>query len=252
MYKIDLHGQRFGHWTAVSYAGNKFWNVRCDCGLEATRLGTLLRGGKTTGCSKCVNQRLAKRRIQDYSGEKHNRWTFIRRLPDGHWIAKCECGHEDRVFAPNIRRGQSKGCERCAHRRLPGKQSAINKVLREYKDGAKRRGLVWDLTPEAFETLIREDCVYCGKSPTDEPVTLLQAGRYTEPLSYNGIDRLNNSDGYTSGNAVSCCTICNRAKRELSIGAFTVWLDRIKSHKPTNVAASSHLHISAILQLRNA
>ena len=56
---IDIAGQRFGSWTAISHADGKLWKVRCDCGFVAQRESGKLRGGHTTSCPKCAIPRMA-------------------------------------------------------------------------------------------------------------------------------------------------------------------------------------------------
>ena len=54
----DLTGQRFGRWTAVSYAGmvksEAHWNCACDCGTEMAVRSANLRLGKSQSCG-CHN-----------------------------------------------------------------------------------------------------------------------------------------------------------------------------------------------------
>ena len=47
------------------------------------------------------------------------------------------------------------------------------------------------------------------------------------PLRYSGIDRIDNAAGYTEGNVVACCRICNRAKETLSVQEFAEWASRL-------------------------
>ena len=41
---------------------------------------------------------------------------------------------------------------------------------------------------------------------------------------YNGIDRLDNNEGYLPSNVVTCCKICNRAKHSLTVVEFLEWV----------------------------
>jgi hypothetical protein len=62
------------------------------------------------------------------------------------------------------------------------------------KSAAKQSGHVWELSLEQFRFLNSKVCDYCeGKLP--------EKGR--------GLDRLDNSKGYTEDNVVPCCTVCN-------------------------------------------
>lgn len=64
------------------------------------------------------------------------------------------------------------------------------------KARAKRRGITWTLSEKEFYSLIAKNCQYCQASP------IMQTG--------SGLDRFDNSKGYTKENAVPCCAICNR------------------------------------------
>jgi hypothetical protein len=55
-------------------------------------------------------------------------------------------------------------------------------------------------------------------------------GNYT----YNGLDRVNNSKGYTRTNVVPCCIICNNAKRTLSLSEFLEWIGQVYEHSILN------------------
>lgn len=81
-------------------------------------------------------------------------------------------------------------CSVCA----PTHPAHYKKYIRE----AGKRGLLFDLTPEEFFTLIAGRCKYCERTP--------------EEANGMGIDRVDNSVGYIKSNCVSCCEADNRAK----------------------------------------
>lgn len=72
-----------------------------------------------------------------------------------------------------------------------------------YKAKAKERKLVFELTVEEFDLLTQQACWYCENA--DSP---------------HGIDRVDNADGYTWTNSVSCCYRCNAAKSALTMAEF--------------------------------
>jgi len=72
----------------------------------------------------------------------------------------------------------------------------------QYKHGAKRRGLLFDLTLSEFTYLMENDCYYCGSSTS------------------TGVDRMDNTLGYLKENSVPCCDICNRMKFKYSVKDF--------------------------------
>ena len=51
-------------------------------------------------------------------------------------------------------------------------------------------------------------------------------GDYT----YNGIDRVDNTRGYTLDNVVPCCFKCNRAKDTMTKEEFLEWVGRVATH----------------------
>jgi hypothetical protein len=77
-------------------------------------------------------------------------------------------------------------------------KSKRGKFLR-YKSCAEKRNISWNLTEEEFESFWQKSCHYCGDS-----------------ISTVGIDRRDNSRGYSLGNIVSCCWSCNKMKGILS------------------------------------
>lgn len=68
-----------------------------------------------------------------------------------------------------------------------------------YKRGAESRGYVFELSIEEFSNLWNKPCCYCN---TD--------------ITGIGIDRVDNSKGYTINNTIACCTTCNFMKGKLT------------------------------------
>jgi len=104
----------------------------------------------------------------------------------------------------------------------------INSVYGNYRGAAKRRGYSFELDLDTFSNLIKSPCHYCGETGS----MTVKTKRHIiveSPLRYNGVDRVNNSKGYTPDNCVSCCDICNNSKSTLSISEWKEWIDRIYS-----------------------
>lgn len=102
--------------------------------------------------------------------------------------------------------------------------TARNSVYNEYRRNAIRRNIEWSLTYQEVNKLIAAPCHYCNIPTSLKYYT--NEGDY----NYNGIDRVDNTQGYIEGNVVSCCTICNRAKSVLSIEEFRTWIIAIHAH----------------------
>jgi len=170
----------------------------------------------------------------DLVGKKFGRLTVLRRsYPNSKsgelkWCCKCECGKEKIIFGQNLRGGftQSCGClqkETTSH--LPVGLASMRLLIRDYKRGAKKRGYSYELTEEQFAEITKKDCYYCGIKPYNAYSQLHRNGDYI----YNGIDRIDNTKGYTIDNVVSCCKICNHAKNKQTLQEFQDWINRVES-----------------------
>lgn len=87
-------------------------------------------------------------------------------------------------------------------------KGAFKTLLANYKIKAKKSGRTWALSDEQFFSLTKGNCHYCDLAPTQKVWMKNPALTYT----YNGVDRTDNSKGYSSGNCVSCCGACNSLK----------------------------------------
>lgn len=104
--------------------------------------------------------------------------------------------------------------------RLPEGRAVRNVLLRSYKNHAAERGLVWNISDEQFDTLLKGDCHYCG----DPPKAHYTIRNCYGAMTYNGIDRVDSSQGYHSGNVVSCCKTCNKCKSNMGYEEFISFL----------------------------
>lgn len=72
-----------------------------------------------------------------------------------------------------------------------------------YKIKAKERGRTFELTFDQFGEFWQEPCSYCGKD-----------------IETIGLDRINNNRDYYYNNVCSCCDLCNKMKRSLTVEEF--------------------------------
>ena len=94
-------------------------------------------------------------------------------------------------------------CDNCKNQaRKDYDQSVKGRYLIYYRN-AKKRELNFLLSLFDFISLITKPCAYCG-----------------ETNLYNGVDRVDNTKGYTLDNCVPCCTVCNRMKRCMTVAEF--------------------------------
>lgn len=178
-----------------------------------------------------------KYRSKDWTSINTRGFTVIRKT-DEHsngyavWEAKCDfCGEIKKFPSYYFKRGHcSCGCEgwrrewadKIGRKPMPNNQSHVNIIFNHYLRGAKDRNIPFELTKEQVRELIEQDCHYCGQKPLVRYTAIGCAGEY----AWNGIDRVDNTKGYTTDNCVPCCKLCNLGKRDLTIDEFTSWIER--------------------------
>lgn len=74
---------------------------------------------------------------------------------------------------------------------------------RTYKSVAAKKGNEFILTPEDFAEIVGQPCKYCG-----------------EDSKRIGVDRVDNSKGYTKENCAPCCKDCNYMKKNHTVEYF--------------------------------
>lgn len=109
---------------------------------------------------------------------------------------------------PKVKRAQSRAARNWQ------KENPLAYGWTNDRRSAARRGHEWTLSKENYERLRVQDCTYCGVAP--------------DPT--HGIDRLDNSKGYTEENAVTACATCNYAKRKMTVSEFITWARRLVQH----------------------
>lgn len=169
--------------------------------------------------AKYIGRRYGRLVVESFS-RKEGRTQYF------YWC-RCDCGTRKEIrigamatSAPNVTR--SCGCyakdqTRATHtgntyRRLSYGQAARNQLLKRYKQDAARRGLAFALTDELFDQLTSSPCYYCDAPPSAAIKGPNNHGEYI----HSGIDRVDNSAGYTPKNCVPCCKDCNVAKNSVS------------------------------------
>lgn len=165
-------------------------------------------------------------KLKDLSGRTFGKWLVLSLARTSPTFFRCRCqgcGLEKDVRSAELQAGRTTSCGKmgCAppvnRRPIREKGEASRRsLLNLYKVSARRRNITWELPEqEAFE-LFSGNCYYCGESPKQVHVRKRNYGNFT----YNGIDRMDNSQGYQTGNCVSCCGPCNQGKMAMSHDAF--------------------------------
>lgn len=106
-------------------------------------------------------------------------------------------------------------------KRRPSQEAGLRVHYNSYKHDAKIKHREFSISFNEFCCLVSNNCNYCGESPSYKCATV------GVKFLANGVDRIDNSAGYTLSNCVSCCETCNKAKRHLTLEVFEQWLNRI-------------------------
>jgi hypothetical protein len=114
--------------------------------------------------------------------------------------------------AKNWREANPEKCEKINKE----KNNNINYHFVTYKNSAENKRLNFQLTKGDFMEMVEKECYYCG---------------IIQDKGFNGIDRLDSSEGYIMSNCVSCCQMCNYMKGSLGP---TIFMNRIE-HIMTNL-----------------
>lgn len=181
-----------------------------------------------------LNQDFGRLTVLEFSGYRaRGKKQIIRQAA---WLCRCKCGTERIFQASQLISGGSRSCG-CAGRdkaaqnaRLLGHKNAKNggstaarQLYANYKNGAKKRGLAFDISFDQAIALYSSNCTYCGI----EPRQINYVRTMDSSFVYNGIDRVDNDKGYIDGNCVACCKRCNETKSNYTYDDFKDWIRRV-------------------------
>lgn len=139
---------------------------------------------------------------------KHNRCSY--------WLCRCECNNLCKIRGASLSFGMTKSCGCYKPNKMNYGESALNRLIDNYKRHAKDRNYIWMLSKDEVILITKQNCLYCGSEPKSE----YKANRCNGVYIYNGIDRINNKEGYCINNVVACCSKCNFMKKDMSIDEF--------------------------------
>jgi hypothetical protein len=153
------------------------------------------------------------------------------------WYCQCDCGNTTIVSTSSLKRKSrptiSCGCYRYdkvsgvpAPNRLDYGLSNLRSLMHAYKKESKKKDIEFNIPEEIFYSLTQQNCHYCGVEPRQ-----IHSKRETYgAFIYNGLDRIDSDLDYTVDNVVTCCKVCNYAKRVMSQMEFFNWIKRVYVH----------------------
>ena len=89
----------------------------------------------------------------------------------------------------------------------------VEGYFRSTQSGANKRKKDFFINLEEFRNIVSSACAYCGESE-----------------KRIGVDRIDNSIGYTKENSTACCKMCNYMKNKHSVTDFLSHIKKIASH----------------------
>lgn len=153
-----------------------------------------------------------------YIGKTLGSRLVLESLPRSLFSVIClACGHETVQRGIDLEKLSYRECLKC---KIDNRDANATTVYNRVKGNATKRSITFTLKLKEFMEIASKNCFYCNQEP-------IQNHDY-RPRSrpYNGLDRVNNSLGYSVENSVSCCSICNYAKHDLSVEEFKHWLTK--------------------------
>jgi len=239
----NLIGQVFGRLTVISLEKRikkgkhyqHYWLCKCECGNDKIVESHSLLYDNTKSCGCLMKERVRESNFINLTGQRFGRLLVINEVPTPdnvktkrtHWKCICDCGNELIVNASSLRNGNTQSCgclqSEICKRGLSSGESALNGLFATYKIGAKKRNLIFNLTKKEFIYFTQQNCFYCNTEPKQIKKNKWDNGNYV----YNGIDRIDNTRGYTLDNCVTSCGQCNQAKMDMSYNNFLIWIKNV-------------------------
>lgn len=207
---------------------------KCDCGNERWLRPNVIRNMKSCGCLIHQKKNNGDEKIIDRSGITIDKLTVLNdyKIIEGnaHWKVKCICGYEgykniSKVLSYYKKFNQAS----CGCSKVKTDVPNARKQYHRYKFSAKKRNYSFELSFEDFTYLTQENCFYCGSRPSNEG-TKVKRKYDTDTFVYNGIDRVNNNEGYILENCVPCCARCNAMKMDMTLEDFKNHIMKIILH----------------------
>lgn len=194
--------------------------------MNITKLQALVESGELIDITNDGRDKLFKNRVgfrynkivveQLHKVVKHNQTGTVKVF----WLCKCDCGNSCIKVNDSLNRKGLLGT--CSHScplrntrpRTPETyfDGCISSTRARYRNDATKRGYDFDLSKEEFKQLVLDPCFLCGKKET-QYVSYRKTGSV---FRFNGIDRLDNTEGYNVKNCLPCCKRCNTLKNGIT------------------------------------
>ncbi len=184
-------------------------------------------------------------RKKNLLGKKYGRLLVVAKADSvkynsGHhaqWECVCECGKIKIVRTSALMSGDtvSCGCYKRDRVMKPNGVASFNLFIYNYKRSAKNRNIDFLLSNEEIKEIISQNCNYCGAEPKEYNRSAQKKNKTNGNILANGIDRIDNSKGYTKDNCVPCCSYCNSIKNDKTKKEFLDHIEKIYKFSKGNI-----------------
>jgi hypothetical protein len=220
---IDLTNRKVGDWIVLRREKTEkskyhYWRCRCKCGFEKCFTSTHIQFGLKGGCGCDLT----------LVGQRFGMLMPIERIAktgytNSKYLCRCDCGNTKILRAIILTKVKQKSCGCAVIKR--SEDTGVRIALNTYRRHAKKRKLEFSLEKKDFRDLILSKCYYCDGGFTNTTKENYRTKKEKRVFFHNGVDRVNNSKGYTKENSVACCSACNLMKREFSVQK---WIEHMK------------------------
>lgn len=149
---------------------------------------------------------------KQYHKEYHKKWYQENKIKRDAQNIQWSKNNPDKVKI--IKNNFSKNHPEVTKKYLKDYQVTLKGKYRTMKGSGVKRNYDVSLTLEDFEKIVSKPCAYCGENE-----------------KRIGIDRIDNTKGYTIENSNPCCTICNMMKKTMTVSEFISHIKKIHNYK---------------------
>ena len=139
--------------------------------------------------------------IKEYQKIKSNKW--YKENKERHYKNGIIWGKSNPEKAQAIKRKFAENNPDKIQKYFENYNKKVESRYRSVKGNAKRRSYCFELSLEQYQSIIEQPCSYCG-----------------EHEKRIGVDRMDNTKGYTPENSTPCCTTCNMMKKAMTVSDF--------------------------------
>jgi hypothetical protein len=132
--------------------------------------------------------------------------------------------------AEDAKRWRENNPDKCKENNEKRKNN-IDYCYLNYVRSAEYKNLKFELTEFEYKSIVQHPCYYCGT--------------FKEGKLFSGVDRKDQSIGYTVSNCVPCCEMCNYMKKSLSENVFIKRIEHILLYNKLINGGEYYPHIFA-------